>query len=104
MYITRLVKTFHLMCVCERDDNVEENVHVVTVVTFFSVNEVKTRAASLRTQYGKLIRAKPSGSGQKPLASKQNWILQHLDFLKAHVTHRPTESTLTVSDMKCLQV
>ncbi|CAI5660123.1 unnamed protein product [Oreochromis niloticus] len=58
------------------------------------VNEVKTRVASLRTQYGKLLKPKPSGSGQKPPTPKQTWILKHLDFLKAHVVHRQTESTL----------
>ncbi|KAL3971397.1 fumarate hydratase, class II [Sarotherodon galilaeus] len=52
------------------------------------VNEVKTRVASLRTQYGKLLKPKPSGSGQKPPTPKQTWILKHLDFLKAHVVHR----------------
>ncbi|KAL3976395.1 hypothetical protein ACER0C_022281 [Sarotherodon galilaeus] len=56
------------------------------------VNEVKTRVASLQTQYSKLL--KPSGSGQKPPTPKQIWILKHLDFLKAHVVHRQTESTL----------
>ncbi|XP_055020895.1 uncharacterized protein LOC129412059 [Boleophthalmus pectinirostris] len=61
------------------------------------VNEVKTRMTSLRTQYGKLLKPKPSGSGQKPLTSKQTWILQHLDFLKAHVIHRHTESTLRLA-------
>ncbi|KAM4565474.1 uncharacterized protein V3H82_014502 isoform 2-T2 [Fundulus diaphanus] len=58
------------------------------------VNEVKTRVASLRTQYGKLMKPKPSGSAQKPLTPKQKWIIKHLDFLKGHVIHRPTESTL----------
>ncbi|CAI5661128.1 uncharacterized protein LOC112842915 [Oreochromis niloticus] len=58
------------------------------------VNEVKTRVASLRTQYGKLLKPKPSGSGQKPPTPKQTWILKHLDFLRAHVVHRQTESTL----------
>ncbi|KAK5848786.1 hypothetical protein PBY51_008479 [Eleginops maclovinus] len=58
------------------------------------VNEVKTRVASLRTQFGKLIKPKPSGSGQKTLTPKQQWILQHLDFLRVHVAHRSTESTL----------
>ncbi|XP_035988175.1 uncharacterized protein LOC110367769 isoform X9 [Fundulus heteroclitus] len=58
------------------------------------VNEVKTRVASLRTQYGKLLKPKPSGRGQRPLTPKQKWILKHLDFLKGHVIHRTTESTL----------
>lgn len=71
--------------------------HKVYVAVTFAVNEVKTRVASLRTQYGKLIKPKASGSGQKPLTPKQQWILQHLDFLRAHVTHRHTESTLRVS-------
>ncbi|XP_049323079.1 uncharacterized protein LOC125806764 [Astyanax mexicanus] len=64
-------------------------------------NEVKTRAASFRTQYGKLLKPKPSGSGQKPLTSKQQWILTHLDFLKPHVTHRTTATTLALDTVEC---
>lgn len=60
----------------------------------YAVNEVKTRAASLRTQYGKLVKPKASGSGQKPLTPKQRWILAHLEFLKPHMMHRAIELTL----------
>ncbi|KAK7918607.1 hypothetical protein WMY93_009891 [Mugilogobius chulae] len=59
-----------------------------------TVNEVKVKLASLRTQYGKLIRPKASGSGHKPLSSKQQWIVRHLEFLKTHVTHRSPQTTL----------
>ncbi|XP_015248611.1 PREDICTED: uncharacterized protein LOC107096463 [Cyprinodon variegatus] len=60
------------------------------------VNEVKTRVTSLRTQYGKLLKAKPRrGGGRKPLTPKQKWILKHVDFLKGHIIHRHTESTMS---------
>lgn len=63
----------------------------------FSVKEVKTRVASMRTQFGKLLKPKASGSGQKSTTPKQMWLMKQLDFLKSHVVPRHTESTLTVS-------
>ncbi|KAF4098363.1 hypothetical protein G5714_020393 [Onychostoma macrolepis] len=39
------------------------------------VGEVQTKAASLRTQYGKLLRPKPSGSSSdKDLTPRQSWM------------------------------
>ncbi|XP_038153207.1 uncharacterized protein LOC119791263 isoform X2 [Cyprinodon tularosa] len=72
----------------------EKSWEAIAVQLQLPANEVKTRVASLRTQYGKLLKPKPSGSGHKPLTPKQKWILRHLDFLKGHVIHRHTESTL----------
>ncbi|XP_065119390.1 uncharacterized protein [Paramisgurnus dabryanus] len=53
---------------------------------------------SLRTQFCRLLRPLPSGSGDKALTSKQKWILRHLDFLKPFVTPRNAETTLAIDD------
>ncbi|KAK7929504.1 hypothetical protein WMY93_005899 [Mugilogobius chulae] len=66
----------------------------LALLTLFVVNRVKVKLASFRTQYGKLILPKASGSGHKPLSSKQQWIVRHLDFLKTHKTHRSPRTTL----------
>ncbi|KAF7200673.1 uncharacterized protein [Nothobranchius furzeri] len=58
------------------------------------VEEVKMRATSLRTQYSKILKVNPSGSGEKTLTNKQRWIMKSLMFLKKYVTQRATESTL----------
>ncbi|XP_013861240.1 uncharacterized protein LOC106515779 isoform X2 [Austrofundulus limnaeus] len=60
--------------------------------------EVITRAASLRTQYGKLVHPKPGGSGTKELTSRQKWILKSMEFLKCHVLPRQAFSTLECVD------
>ncbi|XP_034540816.1 uncharacterized protein wu:fb74b10 [Notolabrus celidotus] len=62
------------------------------------VAEVKTRSLSLRTQFSRLLRPRPSGSGEKTLTSKQKWILRGLDFLKPFVTPRNTETSLVIED------
>ncbi|KAK7881454.1 hypothetical protein WMY93_029863 [Mugilogobius chulae] len=46
------------------------------------VEEVKKRIASLRTQYGKLLKPKAGGSGQKPPTPKQ---ICHLKFPEATI-------------------
>jgi len=56
------------------------------------VEEVKMRAIALRTQYSKLLKAKPSGSGEKPLTSKQKWLL----FLKNMSPHTPLRAVLVL--------
>ncbi|XP_063048451.1 uncharacterized protein LOC134442034 [Engraulis encrasicolus] len=50
----------------------------------------------MRTQFGKLLKPKASGSGQKSTTPKQMWLMKQLDFLKSHVVPRHTESTLTL--------
>ncbi len=61
------------------------------------VGEVQTKATSLRTQYGKLLRPKPSGSSDKDLTPRQRWILKKLQFLQPFVVPRVSQSTLNVS-------
>ncbi|KAK2907375.1 hypothetical protein Q8A67_006360 [Cirrhinus molitorella] len=63
-----------------------------------SVNDVQTRMATLRTQFGKLIKEKGSGSGFKKPTARQQWILQHLQFLKPFVLQRPSQSSLELVD------
>ncbi|XP_076015487.1 uncharacterized protein LOC143007874 [Genypterus blacodes] len=58
------------------------------------VNEVKTRATSLRTQFTRLLKPKSGGSGDTGLTPKQIWILEMCDFLKPHVTSRSTDTGL----------
>ncbi|KAK7132819.1 hypothetical protein R3I93_019151 [Phoxinus phoxinus] len=55
---------------------------------------VATRVASLRTQYARLRKPKPSGSEVKPLTLRQRWLLRALDFLKPHIVHRRNENHL----------
>ncbi|KAM9342392.1 uncharacterized protein KZ484_015105 [Pholidichthys leucotaenia] len=57
------------------------------------VEEVKTRAVSLRTQYSRLIKPKPSGSRSKPLTPRQKWLLRVMAFIRRYIVHRPSEST-----------
>ncbi|XP_048054368.1 uncharacterized protein LOC125273144 [Megalobrama amblycephala] len=64
------------------------------------VGEVQTKAASLRTQYGKVLRPKPSGSGDKELTTRQKWILNNLQFLQPFVVHRVSQSTLNLDDLE----
>uniref|UniRef100_A0A1A8H8R2 MADF domain-containing protein n=1 Tax=Nothobranchius korthausae TaxID=1143690 RepID=A0A1A8H8R2_9TELE len=66
----------------------------LAVCLVISVEEVKMRATSLRTQYSKILKVNPSGSGEKTLTNKQRWIMKSLMFLKKYVTQRATESTL----------
>ncbi|XDV11462.1 hypothetical protein PO909_000400 [Leuciscus waleckii] len=57
------------------------------------VEDIKTRAISLRTQYCRLQKPKPSGSGSKPLTPRQRWLLRVMDFIKTYIVHRPCETT-----------
>ncbi|KAI2647908.1 Pheromone-processing carboxypeptidase KEX1 [Labeo rohita] len=66
-----------------------------------SVNDVQTRMAMLRTQFGKLIKEKASGSGYKQPTARQKWILQHLQFLKPFVMQRSNQSSLETTP--CVQ-
>ncbi|XP_028314433.1 uncharacterized protein LOC114470425 [Gouania willdenowi] len=49
------------------------------------VEQVTTRAASLRTQYGKLLRVQEDEGGSHLLTQRQIWILKHLNFLRPHL-------------------
>lgn len=56
-----------------------------------SVEDVKIRATSLRTQFARLVKPQGSGSKKKAMTGRQRRILTTCDFLKKHITHRPIE-------------
>ncbi|XP_039531204.1 uncharacterized protein LOC120481563 [Pimephales promelas] len=64
----------------------------------FTVHDVQTRMATLRTQFGKLIKEKASGSGFKQPTARQKWIVQHLQFLKPFLLQRPSQSSLELEE------
>ncbi|XP_036436899.1 uncharacterized protein LOC118815073 [Colossoma macropomum] len=61
-------------------------------------NPEKTRSLSLRTQYSRLLKPLPSGSGDKPLSSKQQWLKRNLDFLKPFFVPRHSGSSLVLEE------
>ncbi|XP_062239063.1 uncharacterized protein wu:fb74b10 [Platichthys flesus] len=61
------------------------------------VQEVKTRATSLRTQYSRLIKPKPNGGEIKPLTPRQQWLIRAMDFIKPYIVHRPCETAVDMS-------
>ncbi|KAK7138515.1 hypothetical protein R3I94_013975 [Phoxinus phoxinus] len=63
----------------------------------FTVEDIKTRAVSMRTQYCRLQKPKPSVSGSKPSTPRQRWLLRVMDFIKTYIVHRPCETTLGAS-------
>ncbi|XP_061567664.1 uncharacterized protein wu:fb74b10 [Cololabis saira] len=65
-----------------------------------SVEEVKTRAVSLRTQFSRLVKPRPGDSCGKALTARQRWLLRVLDFLTNHIVHRPCKSPLGGSNVK----
>nr|XP_055049237.1 uncharacterized protein LOC129434331 [Misgurnus anguillicaudatus] len=75
----------------------ERNWAEIAAALEIPVEEVKTRATTLRTQFSKLLKSKPSGASEKPLTSKQRWLMKTLMFLRKHVTQRATESSLPQS-------
>ncbi|KAI7802736.1 uncharacterized protein LOC130562529 isoform X2 [Triplophysa rosa] len=58
------------------------------------VVKVQTKASSLRTQYGKVLRIKQNGCSDKELTSRQKWLLKKLKFLQPFVIHRVSQITL----------
>ena len=50
-----------------------------------TVIQVQTWYKTMRTKFGKLTADGPSGSGKKNLTSKDKWILNRFDFLRAHI-------------------
>ncbi|XP_041850012.1 olfactory marker protein a isoform X1 [Melanotaenia boesemani] len=72
-----------------------------------SVEEVRGRATTLRTQYSKLLKSKASGSEEKALTAKQTWMLKSLSFLKTYVIQRTTslptsmKNTLATEELPC---
>lgn len=68
------------------------SVHIV------SVEEVKARTTTLRTQYSKLLKPKSSGSGAKSMSGRQMWMSRSLEFLKKYIVQRATETSVSVYD------
>lgn len=62
-----------------------------------SADAVSKKLTSLRTQYSRLIKALPSGSGSVARTSHQKWLVEKLDFLQQHLRKRGSLSNLTVS-------
>ena len=50
-----------------------------------TVIQVQTWYKTMRTKFGKLTADGPSGRGKKNLTSKDKWILNRFDFLRAHI-------------------
>ncbi|KAL2088611.1 hypothetical protein ACEWY4_015510 [Coilia grayii] len=68
------------------------------------VVDLQTKAASLRTQYGKLLRPKPSGTGYSVSTPRQQWIERSLGFLRPFMTHRASQTTLNLDDDQMSEV
>lgn len=64
---------------------------------WLAVEDVKTRACTLRTQYSRLVKPQGSGRKKKPLTLRQKRILRSCEFLKKHISHRSTESNVGVT-------
>ncbi|KAK0137743.1 hypothetical protein N1851_026047 [Merluccius polli] len=67
------------------------------------VAELQLKAASLRTQYGKILRPKASGSGYKDATPRQIWIKRTLGFLRPYMSHRTSQTTLNSKTIIILQ-
>lgn len=65
-----------------------------------SVDAVTKKITSFRTQYSRLVKALPSGSGSVAKTSHQKWLIDKLDFLQQHVKKRDSMSNrpITVSE------
>ncbi len=61
-----------------------------------SVSEVKKQITLLRTQYSRLLKPKPSGSGDATATAKQIWLLKNMEFLKKHMMPRHTETSVSI--------
>ncbi|XP_029953718.1 uncharacterized protein LOC115393067 [Salarias fasciatus] len=61
------------------------------------VEEVKTRATSLRTQYARLVKPGGSSRDKQSMTERQRKILSSCEFLKKHIIHRSSDSTMEES-------
>ena len=62
----------------------------------YVADAVSKHIQSLRTQFSRLCRPAPSGSGSKQTTGRQKWILDKLNFLKIHLRKKPSTSNLIV--------
>jgi hypothetical protein len=56
---------------------------------------LKTWYRSCRSQYGKVIKEQSKTRMRKVLTKRDQWILQHFDFIKSHITPKAGPSTST---------
>ena len=56
---------------------------------------------ALRTQFARLSKVEPSGSGRGAMTIHQTWLVNHMEFLLPHVKARETKSTLQVCIYVC---
>lgn len=62
---------------------------------YVTENAVKAKMESMRTQYSRYLKAKPSGSDGF-VTPRQSWMLQKMKFLEMHMRKRPSKSNLSL--------
>ena len=70
-----------------------------------SIDAVSKKLTSLRTQYSRLMKKLPSGSGRAAKTAHQKWLVSKLDFLTQHLKKRDSLSNIvsiqvTVTNVK----
>ena len=55
---------------------------------------VNKKLTSLRTQYSRLVKRLPSGSGIEARTPHQKWLVEKLEFIRQHVKKRQSVSTI----------
>jgi hypothetical protein len=61
-----------------------------------TADQLRTWLESMRTQFGKLCKAGPSGSGKPILTEREAWILRNFEVCRAHITRLPGRSGIKV--------
>jgi hypothetical protein len=61
-------------------------------LTITPFNITKRLNLSLRTQYSRLVKQSPSGSGYVTKTARQKWLVEKLEFLRIHVKKRKCAS------------
>nr|XP_054765517.1 uncharacterized protein LOC129272387 [Lytechinus pictus] len=69
-------------------------INIMEEILGVSGREISRRMTTLRTQYTRLLKQPPSGSGTKMHTSRQMWVLKALAFLEPHVKARNSISNL----------
>ena len=59
----------------------------------FTETMAKAKMETMRTQYSRYLKAKPSGSDGF-VTARQSWILQKLKFLEIHMKKRQSKSNI----------
>ncbi|XP_038078666.1 uncharacterized protein LOC119745994 [Patiria miniata] len=77
-----------------------QSIQECSSVLEIAVDDISKKMTSLRTQYSRLVKPLPSGSGAKKKTPRQEWILKNLDFLAPHVKARPSVSNLKIDSIQ----